>query len=95
MEYTQDIMHKATEAERIARYNAAKANLIQITTEDEPHNWTLFGNPDTGIIYSIARPGQGASSSYFGKADHVKNLIREGHFSDTLTEAGKAFVYGG
>lgn len=94
MDYAQDIMHKATEAERIARYNAAKENLIQLTTEDEPHNWTLFGNPETGIIYSIARPGQGASSSYFGKADHVKNLIRDGFFSDTLTEAGQAFIYG-
>lgn len=93
MDYSQDIMHKATEAERIARYQAAKENLIQLTTEDKPSNWTLFGNPATGIIYSVARPGQGASSSYFGKADHVKRLIREGHFSDTLTEAGQAFIY--
>ena len=93
MDWSVDIMHKSTEAERIARYEAAKKNLIQLTTEDEPSNWTLFGDPADGHIWSIARPGQGASSSWFGKSDHVRRLIREGHFHDTLTEAGQAFIF--
>lgn len=53
MDWSVDIMHKSTEAERIARYEAAKKNLIQLTTEDEPSNWTLFGDPADGHIWSM------------------------------------------
>lgn len=42
----------------------------------------------------IARPDSGASNSSFGDVRHVKNLMRQGYFSDTLTDYGKILMEG-
>lgn len=57
-------------------------------------NWDIYAD-ERGTLYSIARPGSGAQSSYFGDVNHVKNLIRAGHFWHTLTEYGRRLMEGG
>ena len=52
-------------------------------------NWDLYID-DRGTIYSIAREGSTAHGTYYGDKNHIKRLIREGHFSDTLTEYGQS-----
>lgn len=55
------------------------------------HNWDIYAD-EKGRLYSIARPGTRCGSTIFGDKNHVKNLIREGCFSDTLTEYGKQLM---
>lgn len=55
-------------------------------------NWDIYADPTTGTLYSIARPESGAGGTYFGHCDHVRNLMRQGSFSDTLTEYGKELM---
>ncbi|MBR2579211.1 MAG: hypothetical protein IKE41_03665 [Clostridia bacterium] len=54
-------------------------------------NWDIYADKK-GTLYSIARPGTSCGNSYFGDCNHIKNLIRQGYFSDTLTEYGKALM---
>ena len=56
-------------------------------------NWDLYADAK-GHIYSIARPDSGASNSSFGDVRHIKNLMRQGYFSDTLTDYGKILMEG-
>lgn len=54
-------------------------------------NWDIYADKK-GTLYSIARPGTGCCSTFFGDKNHIKNLIRQGHFSDTLTEYGEQLM---
>ena len=54
-------------------------------------NWDIYAD-EKGTLYSIARPGSGCGCTFFGDKNHIKNLIRQGHFSDTLTEYGKQLM---
>lgn len=56
-------------------------------------NWDIYAD-SKGTLYSIARPGSGASGSYFGDAAHVKRLMKQGYFSDTLTAYGEKLLKG-
>lgn len=56
-------------------------------------NWDIYAD-ERGTLYSIARPGSGAGSTFFGDVAHVRNLIRAGHFSATLTEYGRRIMEG-
>lgn len=50
-------------------------------------NWDIYADKK-GTLYSIARPESGASNSYFGDCNHIRNLMRKGYFTDTLTTYG-------
>ena len=54
-------------------------------------NWDIYAD-EKGTLYSIARPQSGCGSTIFGDKNHVKNLIRQGYFSDTLTEYGRQIM---
>lgn len=54
-------------------------------------NWDIYADKK-GALYSIARPNSGCGSTIFGDCNHVKNLIRQGYFSDTLTEYGRQLM---
>lgn len=71
--------------------------LFAIGGREEDHfcnNWDIYAD-NNGHLYSIARPNSGASSTHFGDCDHVKHLIRKGHFHDTLTQYGRQMMEGG
>ena len=51
-------------------------------------NWDIY-ETKTGYFYSIARKGSTAESTIFGDINHIKNLIRQGYFNNTLTEYAK------
>ena len=88
LDITDDIMSKPTEESRVKKYNYCKENHILFATGS---NWDLFAVMSHGKIhlYSIAKPGSGASNSYFGDIEHVKNLIRKGYWRDQLTDIGQ------
>ena len=50
-------------------------------------NWDIYADNE-GTLYSIARKGSGASNSYYGDCNHIRNLMRKGYFRDTLTAYG-------
>lgn len=54
-------------------------------------NWDIYANKE-GTLYSIARPNSGCGNSYFGDKNHIKRLIKQGLFSDTLTEYGRQIM---
>lgn len=54
-------------------------------------NWDIYAD-EKGVLYSIARPGTGCGSTFFGDKNHIKNLMKQGYFSDTLTEYGKKIM---
>ena len=55
------------------------------------HNWDLYAD-EGGTLYSIARPNSTCDSTIFGDCRHVKSLIKQGYFSDTLTEYGRQLM---
>lgn len=55
-------------------------------------NWDIYADKN-GTLYSIPRNGSGCSGTYFGDVNHIKNLMRKGHFSDTLTIYGLKMMY--
>lgn len=57
------------------------------------NNWDIYTDKK-GTLYSIARPGTGCRGSYFGDVNHIKNLIRQGYFKDTLTQIGVEMMKG-
>ena len=54
-------------------------------------NWDIYADKK-GTLYSIARPGSTAESTYFGDKHHIKNLIRQGYFHNTLTDYGRQIM---
>lgn len=67
-----------TEQERRESYEYARANLSTVPDPRKNNNWELFtADPAdrNAMVYSIARPGHGAESSYFGTlADTAKTF---------------------
>lgn len=55
-------------------------------------NWDIYADKN-GTLYSIPRNGSGCSGTYFGDVNHIKSLMRKGHFSDTLTLYGLKMMY--
>ena|GEM_PF-5915412 len=51
-------------------------------------NWDIYAD-ESGTLYSIARdPKTGCKNSYFGDVHHIRDLMRCGHWHDTLTTYG-------
>lgn len=57
------------------------------------HNWDIYAD-ERGTLYSIARNGSGAGSTYFGDISHIKRLMKQGHFHGTLTPYGFKMMKG-
>lgn len=55
------------------------------------NNWDIYADKK-GALYSIARPNSGCGSTFFGDCNHIKALIRQGYFHDTLTEYGRQLM---
>lgn len=55
-------------------------------------NWDIYADTK-GYLYSIARQAAAdCKNSYFGDVKHIKRLMRQGYFSDTLTDYGKKLM---
>lgn len=50
---------------------------------------------EDGTIYSIPRKESGCRGTYFGDVNHIKRLIRQGHFHNTFTTYGANKMYEG
>ncbi len=88
-----EIMRSPTEEQRVNDYLSAKCNCVQLEHENDPSNWTLFF--DGSSVWSVARPGSGASSSWFGSLDHIRSLIRKGYYKpENLNAYGRKLVMG-
>ena len=57
-------------------------------------DWPWKDEPGEAAIWYVARPGKGAASGYFGDIQHIRKLIRNGHFNYTLSPLGMELVYG-
>lgn len=98
-EYKQE----TTTAETLTGYTACgmffsvNLTLFAIGGREEDHfcnNWDIYADKN-GTLYSISRPMSGCGNSIFGDCDHVKHLIRQGYFHDTLTTYGRQMMEGG
>lgn len=56
-------------------------------------NWDIYAD-EKGTLYSIARYGTTCESTFFGDVRHVRRLINQGHFHDTLTAYGRRLMEG-
>lgn len=54
-------------------------------------NFDIYADK-TGHLYSIARPGTGCEGTHFGDANHIRHLMRQGCWRDTLTEYGRELM---
>ena len=85
-----------TEYSLYNRIEKAETPLILFAIGGKPdegfsHNWDLYIS-NKGTIYSIPRKGSGACGTYYGDINHIKNLMRRGIFSDTLTPYGESLM---
>ncbi len=55
--------------------------------DDFCDNWDIYADTN-GRLYSIPRKGSGCQGTHYGDINHVKNLMRQGYFRDTLTPYG-------
>lgn len=80
------MLHTATEKNPLFLF-AIGGNV----NDDFSDNWDIYATK-SGYLFSIARAGSTAGHSCFGTVDHIYRLMRQGHFSDTLTEYGKKLM---
>ena len=56
-------------------------------------DWPWEDTPEKAAIWYVARPGSGADNGYMGDLQHIRRLIRKGHFNCTLTPLGRKLLY--
>jgi hypothetical protein len=56
-------------------------------------NWDIYDG-GKGRLSAIPKPGVDAGSSHFCDRDHIKQLMNQGYFNDTPTEAGLELMEG-
>lgn len=74
--------------------NYPTSNLKLISTPKQS-NWNITYSERSGYFYAIAKPDRGAESSHFGRIGHIRMLVRQGHFKDSLanlTEYGRELL---
>lgn len=57
-------------------------------------NWDYYSNKN-GALYSIVKPEKkkdGCQGSIFGDCNHVKHLLKQGHFEIILTAFGRGLM---
>lgn len=58
----------------------------------EASNWEIYTD-DMKHFYSIAKPGSGCQSSYFGDVAHLRRLMRDDHLQPgQLTRLGRRLL---
>lgn len=57
-------------------------------------DWPWEDAPEKAAIWYVSRPESGADSGYMGDLQHIRKLIRNGHFNCTLTPLGRKLLYG-
>ena len=91
---TAEILYKYSLYERNSETFDAPLILFAIGGNEKNNfssNWDIYASK-RGTLYSIPRPGSGCRGTFYGDTNHIRHLMRQGYFSDTLTEYGRQLM---